>query len=126
MLNSVSDNTRMYIVFMIVLIGIVIHNIQQEIQGRSISDVGVLNINSFLTIYKPSMESELVATASVFTVFFLAYSLLEVTGLLPQEMRSAGLALPSLFSRLYGQEVSTRLVMLCGCCVIRCTLYRSV
>ena len=74
------------------------------------------------------MESELVAKASVFTVFFLAYSLLEVTGLLPQEMRSAGLALPSLFSRFYGQEVSIRLVKYCvgvGL-IIRCTLHKNV
>ena len=52
------------------------------------------------------MESALVSRATLFTVFFLAYSLLEVMGLLPQEMRSAGLALPSLLSRFYGQEVS--------------------
>ena len=54
------------------------------------------------------MDSVLVSKASLFTVFFLAYSLLEVTGLLPQEIRSAGLALSSLFSRFYGQEVGKK------------------
>ncbi len=41
----------------------------------------------------------------VYTVVFLSYSLLEVTGGLPQEVISEGLSLPSLFKGCYGDEV---------------------
>ena len=49
-----------------------------------------------------SASSQIVA---LYTVLFTVYSILEVTGALPQEMRSAGLTLPALFSKYYGHEV---------------------
>lgn len=44
----------------------------------------------------------------VYTVLFLAYSVLEITGALPQEVISAGLSLPSIFKKYYGDEVETK------------------
>ena len=41
----------------------------------------------------------------LYTVLFVLYSILEVTGTLPQELRSSGLTLGSVFSRYYGDEV---------------------
>lgn len=48
------------------------------------------------------MESSVV----LYTIVFIFYSCLEVTGSLPQEIRSAGLTLTSFFSRYYGDEAS--------------------
>ena len=42
---------------------------------------------------------------SLYTILFVMYSILEITGALPQEMRSAGITLPALFSGYYGHEV---------------------
>ncbi len=41
----------------------------------------------------------------LYTLSFVAYSLLEITGTLPQEIISAGLSLPSFFKKYYGDEV---------------------
>ncbi len=49
-----------------------------------------------------TMEASLVLYTSV----FVAYSLMDVLGLMPQEIRSAGLTLPQLFSRYFGDLVS--------------------
>ena len=43
----------------------------------------------------------------LYTAVFGLYSLMEVLGLMPQEVRSAGITLPALFSRLYGDQVGT-------------------
>lgn len=43
-------------------------------------------------------------TVLLFTIFFVFYSILEITGAQPQEIRSAGLTLPALFSKYYGHE----------------------
>ncbi len=41
----------------------------------------------------------------VYTGIFLVYSAMEFLGLMPQEVKSAGLTLPALFSKLYGDIV---------------------
>ena len=41
----------------------------------------------------------------VYTAVFSLYSLMEVVGLMPQEIHSAGITLPSLFSSYYGDQV---------------------
>jgi len=46
----------------------------------------------------------------VYTGAFLIYSLMEVLGLMPQEIKSAGLTLPALFSKFYGDVVR----VICG------------
>lgn len=46
------------------------------------------------------------SSVALYTVVFIFYSCLEVTGSLPQEIRSAGLTLTSFFSRYYGDEAS--------------------
>ena len=45
------------------------------------------------------------STVLLYTIVFVIYSICEITGALPQEAVSAGLTLPSLFSRYYGYEV---------------------
>ena len=41
----------------------------------------------------------------LYTLVFAFYSFLEISGSMPQEIRSAGLTLTSLFSRYYGDQV---------------------
>ena len=41
----------------------------------------------------------------LYTAGFIAYGLMELLGLMPQEMKSAGLTLPGIFDRLYGDPV---------------------
>ena len=41
----------------------------------------------------------------VYSGAFLIYSFMEVLGLMPQEVKSAGLALPAIFSKFYGDVV---------------------
>lgn len=41
----------------------------------------------------------------LYSVVFLLYSIMEVLGLMPQEVRSAGITLSTLFSRYYGDQV---------------------
>lgn len=43
--------------------------------------------------------------AVLYSVVFLLYSIMEVLGLMPQEVRSAGITLSALFSRYYGDQV---------------------
>ena len=43
----------------------------------------------------------------LYTCAFVLYSLMDVLGLMPQELRSAGVTLPTLFSRYYGDQVSS-------------------
>ena len=57
----------------------------------------------FLTL---KMAAEV--TIVLYTLVFGFYSFLEVSGSLPQEIRSAGLTLTSLFSRYYGDQVYGR------------------
>lgn len=49
-----------------------------------------------------SASSQLV---TLYTILFVMYSTLEITGALPQEMKGAGITLPALFSGYYGHEV---------------------
>jgi len=42
----------------------------------------------------------------LYTCAFVLYGLMDVLGLMPQELRSAGVTLPALFSRYYGDQVS--------------------
>lgn len=44
----------------------------------------------------------------LFTAAFLAYGLMDVLGLMPQEITSAGLTLPGLFSKYFGDVVSSQ------------------
>ncbi len=41
----------------------------------------------------------------LYTAGFLLYGTMEVLGILPQEIRSAGITLAMLFSRYYGDQV---------------------
>ena len=41
----------------------------------------------------------------LYSSVFGLYSLMEVLGLMPQEVRSAGITLPAIFSPLYGDQV---------------------
>ena len=41
----------------------------------------------------------------LYTCVFVLYSLMDVLGLMPQELRSAGVTLPALFARYYGDQV---------------------
>lgn len=41
----------------------------------------------------------------VYTAAFIIYSLMEVLGLMPQEVKSAGITLSGLFSKYYGDPV---------------------
>ena len=41
----------------------------------------------------------------MYTCVFVLYSLMDVLGLMPQELRSAGITLPALFARYYGDKV---------------------
>jgi len=43
----------------------------------------------------------------LYTCAFVLYGLMDVLGLMPQELRSAGVTLPALFSRYYGDQVSS-------------------
>ena len=43
--------------------------------------------------------------AVVYSAVFALYSVMEVLGLLPQEVRSAGVTLPALLKGYYGDEV---------------------
>lgn len=56
----------------------------------------------------------------LYTAVFGLYSLMEVLGLMPQEVRSAGITLPALFSRLYGDQVGIRSLFQCACAA--CTI----
>ena len=51
------------------------------------------------------METNL-GYAVLYTAVFLIYSSMEVLGIMPQELRSAGITLPSLLSRWFGDQVS--------------------
>ena len=42
----------------------------------------------------------------LYTLVFGLYSIMEVLGLMPQEIKSAGITLPGLFSSYYGDPVS--------------------
>lgn len=46
----------------------------------------------------------------LYTCAFALYSLMDILGLMPQELRSAGVTLPALFSRYYGDQVSANRV----------------
>lgn len=48
------------------------------------------------------METSIV----LYTAAFVAYGLMDVLGLMPQEISSAGLTLPRLFSKYFGDFVS--------------------
>ena len=41
----------------------------------------------------------------LYTCVFVLYGLMDVLGLMPQELRSAGVTLPALFVRYYGDQV---------------------
>ena len=41
----------------------------------------------------------------LYSVVFVLYSVMEVLGLMPQEVRSAGITLPALFANYYGDQV---------------------
>lgn len=41
----------------------------------------------------------------VYTAFFVVYGIMEVLGLMPQEIKSAGISLPGIFGRFYGDMV---------------------
>ena len=41
----------------------------------------------------------------LYTCVFVLYGLMDVLGLMPQELRSAGVTLPALFARYYGDQV---------------------
>lgn len=45
--------------------------------------------------------------AVLYTAVFLIYGSMEVLGLMPQELRSAGITLPSLLSRWFGDQVKS-------------------
>ena len=60
-----------------------------------------------------SASSQLV---TLYTILFVVYSILEITGALPQEMRSAGITLPALFSGYYGHEVARSATTVHMCC----------
>ncbi len=45
-------------------------------------------------------------SAVLYTAAFIAYGLMDVLGLMPQEISSAGLTLPGLFSKYFGDPVS--------------------
>ena len=47
----------------------------------------------------------------LYSAVFGIYSLMEVLGLMPQELRSAGITLPALFTSHYGDQVG----LLCAC-----------
>ncbi len=42
----------------------------------------------------------------LYTSAFVVYGLMDVLGLMPQEISSAGLTIPQLFSKLFGDSVS--------------------
>ena len=48
----------------------------------------------------------------LYSAVFGLYSLMEVLGLMPQEVRSAGITLPAIFSALYGDQVGTSVCLL--------------
>ena len=41
----------------------------------------------------------------LYTFVFVLYGLMDVLGLMPQELRSAGVTLPALFAWYYGDQV---------------------
>ena len=45
--------------------------------------------------------------AKIYSAAFALYSMMEVLGLMPQEVRSAGITLTGLFNGYYGDQVST-------------------
>jgi len=45
-----------------------------------------------------------------YTLFFIGAALLEVMGMIPQEMKSAGITIEALFSKYFGDEVSRALI----------------
>lgn len=45
------------------------------------------------------------APVVLYSAVFALYSVMEVLGLMPQEVRSAGVTLPALFSTYYGDQV---------------------
>ena len=47
----------------------------------------------------------------VYTGAFIIYSVMEVLGLMPQEVKSAGITLPGLFSKYYGDPVGEQLIV---------------
>ena len=53
-----------------------------------------------------AMEASL-GYAVLYTAVFLIYGSMEVLGLMPQELRSAGITLPSLLSRWFGDQVNS-------------------
>ena len=46
----------------------------------------------------------------LYSAAFLAYGLMDVLGLMPQEISSAGLTLPGLFSKYFGDPVSFEII----------------
>lgn len=58
------------------------------------------------------IKLKMVAETVVFyTLVFLFYSFLEISGSMPQEIQSSGLTLTKLLSRHYGDEVIRRVYM---------------
>lgn len=45
------------------------------------------------------------APVVLYSAVFALYSVMEVLGLMPQEVRSAGVTLPALFTTYYGDQV---------------------
>ena len=41
----------------------------------------------------------------LYTAAFVVYGVMEVLGLMPQEIKSAGVTLPAIFAKYYGDQV---------------------
>ena len=54
----------------------------------------------------------------VYTLVFVGASLMEVMGMIPQEMKSAGITIEALFSKYFGDEVSMY-AYLCSSCALK-------
>ena len=54
-----------------------------------------------------------------YTLFFIGAALLEVLGMIPQEMKSAGMTIEALFSKYFGDEVSWRAYLCSSCALIQ-------
>ena len=54
---------------------------------------------------RSSSQCSMGGAVVLYTCVFVLYSLMDVLGLMPQELRSAGVTLPALFARYYGDQV---------------------
>ena len=58
----------------------------------------------------------------LYTLLFVGVAVLEVMGMIPQEIKSAGITIEGMLSKYFGDEVSSKIKTACA---ILCHLYRT-